>query len=312
MIKDFTFSRPNGNKISGKFLSVAPEEIRDYKEGLDILLLHAFPISSDLFEPWYSMELWEDAYQKLANEVGRIRIIFPDLPGFGGSSVFSSDPTNLEMYVEAIGDVLDHFQVGKLILGGVSMGGYITLEFLRKYSGITKGIVLIDTRATADTEEGQQNRIRIAQKIKTAIQVYEEGNSFTTMGKLTSQSKEISDFHSNLLDKILGNSTQKTHRNRIENLITQQFGYSVAQAQIAMAGRSGTESLISNYNKPALIVVGAEDYLTPESDAKLMHDRLDNAQLKVIPMAGHLSPFENPIEFQKVFLDWINEQFLKT
>jgi pimeloyl-ACP methyl ester carboxylesterase len=306
MLKEFSFKRSSGQQISGKYLSITPELITEYKKGLDILFIHAFPLSSDMFvENFNDSNLISKLHEK-ANELGRIRIILPDSPGFGGSSAFSSDPQNLQPYVEVIGDVIDYFQINEFVIGGVSMGGYISLEFIRKYSGITSGLILVDTRVEADNIEQKEGRITNAQKIKTALKVYMDSDSFTPVDRLISKSEDIKEYINGLLDKLIAKNSQGELRGKITLLIEKQIAYSVAQALFGMAGRSDTSEVLATFQKPVLVIVGEEDVLTPVELSEKIHELAPNSTLNVVKDAGHLSNWEKVAEFNKIFLSWIS------
>jgi pimeloyl-ACP methyl ester carboxylesterase len=67
-------------------------------------------------------------------------------------------------------------------------------------------------------------------------------------------------------------------------------------AQLAMAARPDSLPTLAAVNVPSLVVVGAEDVLSPPSDAKDMADVLPDGELVVIAGAGHLTPLEAPAE----------------
>ncbi len=117
--------------------------------GPPVLLLHAFPLSRSM---WASqMEALQDAY----------RVIAPDLRGFGGSKGFD-DPPSLDQVADDVAGLLDELKIKeRIVLGGLSMGGYAALAFARRHAGRLRGLILADTKAEADDAEGKANRDRL-------------------------------------------------------------------------------------------------------------------------------------------------------
>jgi len=89
-------------------------------QGPPVLLLHPFPANH---------ELWLPAAQAL---VSRYRLILPDLRGHGNSGV-GEGPATMEKHAADIARILDHAEVGRAALVGVSIGGYALVEFWRRY-----------------------------------------------------------------------------------------------------------------------------------------------------------------------------------
>jgi pimeloyl-ACP methyl ester carboxylesterase len=70
----------------------------------------------------------------------------------------------------------------------------------------------------------------------------------------------------------------------------------IAQVQRGMAERPDSAGTLSTINVPTLVVTGDEDVLTGIGEAELMHQHIPGSQLRVIPKAGHYSPWEQPEE----------------
>ncbi len=118
-------------------------------QGAPVLLLHPFPANH---------ELWLPAAQAL---ISRYRLILPDLRGHGDSGV-GEGPATMEKHAADIARILDHAEVGRAALVGVSIGGYALFEFWRRYRGRMAALVLCSTKAQADTPEGRAGRLKAA------------------------------------------------------------------------------------------------------------------------------------------------------
>ncbi|MPZ93562.1 MAG: alpha/beta fold hydrolase, partial [Propionibacteriales bacterium] len=111
---------------------------------LPVVLLHAFPLSSAM---WAAQ--------------GEFDPITPDLPGFGGAPV-SAEAPDLGVLADSVLADIDDRGLSSVVLGGLSMGGYVAMEILRRRPECVAAIVLADTKASADPEEARANRERVA------------------------------------------------------------------------------------------------------------------------------------------------------
>ncbi len=125
---------------------------RDVGSGPPLVLLHAFPLEGEMFEPqWTALE-------------GRARFIVPDLRGFGGSGL-APGPSEMGAMADDVLGLLDHLQIDAAVVGGVSMGGYVSLALLRNDPARVKALVLADTQTSADDAPGLEGREKTAQQV---------------------------------------------------------------------------------------------------------------------------------------------------
>lgn len=238
-----------------------------------LVLLHAFPLPA---------RMWDDVLPALRD--GRDSpdvsdVIALELPGFGGLPVLPGPPS-IDTYADAVADELDRRGLGRVVLCGLSMGGYVAMAFARRHPDRLEALVLADTKASEDPAAARENRERIARTI------------------LEERTPRV------LLDDVLPGllgATTKAERpqvvQRVQRLIETADPEGVAWAQRAMAGRSGSFDTLRRLGVPVLVVVGDEDGLSPPSDADAMLTALPDARLAVVPRAGHLTPVEDPAAF---------------
>src|SRR5687768_14435547 len=119
--------------------------------GRPIVLLHGYP---------FNRSLWNEQVAALSNSY---RIITPDLRGFGESDS-SPGPATMSRMAQDVAQLLDHLEITRAVIGGLSMGGYVTLAFYKQFPSRVRALILADTRAQADTEEGKQARTQQAEK----------------------------------------------------------------------------------------------------------------------------------------------------
>jgi pimeloyl-ACP methyl ester carboxylesterase len=235
--------------------------------GLPLVLLHAFPLTS---------EMWAEQRAALAPYA---RLITPDLRGFGRSPL-NEDPPDLDHMADDVAALLDRLGLHQVVLGGLSMGGYVVMAMLRRHPARISGLLLADTKAGADAMPARDVRLRIAETV-----LKERGPRVL---------EEL------VLPNLLGETT-KQERPDIVARLREQVGSArpegVAWAQRAMAERPESSATLRAADVPALVVVGEEDTLSPKADAEAMVDALPRGRLALIPRAGHLTAVEAPAQF---------------
>ena len=232
-------------------------------EGPPVLLLHPFPANHDF---------WMPAAQALLT---RYRLILPDLRGHGDSGAGAGAAT-MDKHASDLARVLDHAEVGRVAIAGVSIGGYVFFEFWRRHRGRVAAVVLCDTKAQADTPEARAGRL------KAAADVLEQGTE---------------PFIESMVPKLLGKTTVNTRPDLVDGakrMMLKMSREGISQVQKGMAERPDSVATLKTINVPALIVVGDEDTSSPVADAELMHQNIARSELKVIPRGGHYSVWEQP------------------
>jgi pimeloyl-ACP methyl ester carboxylesterase len=231
---------------------------------LPIVLLHAFPLSSRMFEP-------------LRAKLSGVDLITPD---YAASS-------SLDALADDVAALLDDREVDRAIIGGVSMGGYLTMAFLRRHRSRAAAVVLADTKPGADSDDARANRLRIAQALD------DEGTSRVLLDEV--------------LPTLIGPTT-KRERPGVVDFVTQLVAAaspkSAAGWERAMAARPDSLEILRSLDVPALVVVGAEDVLVSSEQARAMADALPHSRLVELPAAGHLSVVETPGAFAVVLRDF--------
>ena len=246
----------------------------DQGTGLPLVFLHAFPLNRTM---------WDDQEKALSSQ---FRVITIDLRGHGESNA----PLwhySLDQAADDVHSLLDHLSIRQAVLIGLSMGGYVAFAFYRKYAARVRGLVLADTRAQADTEDGKRARFEMAQV------AYTRGPS------------AVADI---MIPKLLSPTTIQTRPELVQRVRTMIEGNQVsgiAGDLMAMAERADSRPLLTQISCPTQIIVGELDVPTPPSDAQLMADRIPHARLAVIPRAGHLSNLEQPEPFNQAILSLV-------
>jgi len=245
--------------------------------GLPLVLLHAYPLSS---------AMWDKDARQLASSLAHI--ITPDLPGFGRSSR-QTHPSIPDMALE-VWQLLEALTIREpVILGGLSMGGYVAFEFVRQFPERVRGLVLASTRAGVDTPAFKRARVQSAKKIR------EEG-----LGPVPQA----------ILPRLLGETTRASNpkvANEVSALILENESEGVADALMAMAERRDSGEILAGIQCPTLVVAGTEDSFIPMQDTRAMCDMIPSARLCEIEKAGHLVNLEQPEAFQTQLTAFIKE-----
>ena len=234
-----------------------------------LLVLHAFPLNADMWEP------------QIAALPPGWRLIAPDYRGCGQSSLPDGTQT-LDDYAGDVVDLLDALHVHEAAVAGCSMGGYLAFALLRTAPQYVSGLMLIDTRAQADIDEGKAGRRKMLEMIDRA----------GTEGVAQE-----------MLPKLLGASTRRNRPdlvNLIEQLIMSNPPQALKAAVAAMMARSDSTDLLKGLHLPAAVVAGDEDALIPLAAAQDLQRALSGSTLDIIRESGHLPSLEQPAAFNAV------------
>jgi len=246
-------------------------------EGLPLVLLHPFPSNHDF---------WNPIAPQLA---GRYRLILPDLRCHGASQP-GNGPATMQKHAADLLRILDAEHIQRACFAGVSIGGYILFEFWRQHRERVQALILCDTRAQADTEEGRQTRLKAAEEVEHAgPDGYIEG----------------------MIPKLIGETTRRNRPDRVSEarrMMGRMTSTGISAALRGMAARPDSVPTLQTIHVPVLIAVGKEDTLTPVADAELMHREIRGSELATVSAAGHYMPFEQPeaaTQIMRGFLDKI-------
>lgn len=247
----------------------------DVGTGPPIVLIHGYP---------FNRSLWTEQTEALNS---KYRVVAPDLRGFGESDSSEGTATMARM-AEDVAALMDALAIEQAVIGGLSMGGYVALAFARMFPARVKALVLADTRAQADTEEGKQTRHQQAEK---ALSEGMAGIADAMLPKL-------------LTPDTVSKRPELVKRVRDMMLKTKPGG--AAAALLGMAERDDQTEFISSIRVPALILVGREDAITPVADSEKMQSQIEGSRLVVIENAGHVSNLEQTEQFNDALLGFLS------
>jgi pimeloyl-ACP methyl ester carboxylesterase len=244
-------------------------------DGPPVILLHPFPAHH---------EFWLPVAGALAS---RYRLILPDLRGHGESGA-GEGPATMAKHAADVARVMDDAGIGRAPIIGVSIGGYLLFEFWRTHRSRVAALGLCNTKAPADNAEARAGRLQVAND------VLERG---------------IEPFLQSMVPRLFGKTTRETRPDLIEgalHMMRQMSTEDIAQVQRGMAERPDSTDTLKTINVPTLLVTGDEDIMTGVNEAEFMRQQVAGSQLRVIPKAGHYSPWEQPAEVARLLRQFLD------
>lgn len=243
--------------------------------GSPILFIHGFPLDRRMWDPVISL---------LAQS---FLCVAPDLRGFGKSPEerFSFSIADLAIDCRALLRVLQINQ--PVAVCGLSMGGYIAMEFVDRFTPDVVAVVLANTKAELDTEAARNARFASA---NGALRTGSPSVTLSMRERLVAPET---------LSNRPGTMTQ------LDTMLTETPASTIAWAQLAMLARVDFTSKISNWNVPALCVAGNRDVIVPTDTMSRMSNAIPGGKLDVISDAGHLTPMEQPEAFANAVREFL-------
>ena len=243
------------------------------------IFLHAFPLNA---------EMWLPQLAALPPGWGALA---PDFRGFGasdpdGDSLARAD-ARLEDYAADVGALMDALGRARAAICGCSMGGYAAFALLRRYPGRVAGLLLADTRATADSEAAQASRGAMLQLLDSAGPAAVAAEMRPKLVGPTSANGRPGVMAA--VDRLMEGATARG------------VGFAISRIR----NRPDATAELAAFGAPLSVVVGEEDALTPPSEAASMAAAVPGAALQTIPGAGHLSNLEAPDAFNLALRAWL-------
>ena len=240
--------------------------------GLPLVCVHGFP---------FDRRVWQGQVEAFKADH---RVLVPDLRGFGESGSPAGLVT-MAQYAEDLRELLVLRHTGPVVLIGHSMGGYVALAFARHHPELVRGLVLVATKASADSPTAAAGRRTLADK---ALGEGPEAVVDAMAPRMLAPSRR---------DPAL--------EARVRALMTPLDPQGAAGALLGMAERPDATPYLAQMTVPALVVAGAEDILIPPEESQKLARGIPGAHLAVLPQAGHLVSLEQPEGFNQALTTWL-------
>ncbi len=238
-----------------------------------LLLLHAFPLDASMWQPQ-------------VDDLGvSMPIVAPNLPGFGGTPT-AGTVTSMEAIADAGVEAARAAGLDRVIVCGLSMGGYAALALWRKHRQFVVGMVLANTRAGADDEAGKGRRVALAERLRA------EGTGF-------------------LVDNpppLLSAGADAELVARVKAIIAAQSAEGIAAASLGMAERPDSSDLLPRLDIPVMVITSTGDTLIPPAATEEMAHGVEGSEFRTIEGAGHLSNLEAPEQFDILLREFIAQR----
>jgi pimeloyl-ACP methyl ester carboxylesterase len=193
----------------------------------------------------------------------------------------------MEKHAADLARVMDDADIGRAPMVGVSIGGYALFEFWRRHRGRIAALGLCNTKAPADVGEARAGRLQAAND------VLERGTE---------------PFFESMIPRVLAKTTRELRPDLVQGALRMMRKMSpedVAQVQRGMAERLDSVDTLKTINVPTLLITGEDDTLTGVNEAELMRRHIPESEMRVIPKAGHYSPWEQPEEVGKLLRQFL-------
>lgn len=243
---------------------------------IPIIFLHGFPFDKTMWQG--QLDFFKSSF----------RLIACDIRGFGKSTDEES-LLSIEMFADDLVTFMDKLYIDKAIVCGLSMGGFITLNAMKRFPSRFKAMILCDTQCIADTPEVKVKRYENIDEI--------EANGVTNFNEGFIKSV----FHKDSL----ANKTELVEQ--LRGVVFYNSQHVISQGLVALGGRSETCTSLSKIHIPTLIICGKGDQVTPLAQSKFMNKHIKGSILQVIENAGHVSNLEQPKEFNKYLGEFLTD-----
>jgi len=256
-------------------ITVGYDDAGDGKNAL--VLVHGHPFDRSMWQPQL------DAVSRRG-----WRVIVPDLRGYGETTVIPGK-TTLDVFAQDLAALLDHLGIDRVVIGGLSMGGQIVMEFCRLFHGRVRGVVLAATFPRAETDAGKQTRTATAERLLN------EG---------------MASYAEELLPKMVAARTiaeQPTVAAHVMRMMRHAPPVGSAAALRGRAERPPYEDTLAALAVPTLIVVGDEDAFTTRADADQMQALVKGSELVWMEGVGHMPNLEQQSAFNDALAQFLDE-----
>lgn len=244
-------------------------------ENQPLVLLHPFPFDS---------QIWHEVADQLST---KYFVITPDFPGCGKSAL-SDAPPSIEFVATEVYELITKFSFPNVVLGGISLGGYVAMQFAKKYPELLTGLILLDTKASSDSAATQAHRLKVASQMRSH-------------GKV-----EL--FADQMLPNLLGEFTQANRLevlSQVKHWIVGANPLAIAWLQEAMASRPDSLEVLKKLEIPVLLMRGTQDKISTYEDFMEMKNKLRQVTYVEISNTGHLPPVEDPIATFSAIDNWL-------
>ena len=252
-------------------------------KGEVLLLIHAFPLSA---------EMWESQLRVVPQGW---RVIAPDIRGFGKSDSVrladSNQTSSIDDYAGDIVTLLKQLKINRVVICGLSMGGYIAYGLLRLVPERVRGLIISGSRLGEDSEKTRE--------LRQEMQVLVDQEGAAAVAR-------------QMVPRLLSEATRDQNGavvSRVAEMIGSASPLAIKSALQCLMTRPDSTSVLESFGGPTLLLAGEEDLLIPPREVQRMRRLIERATFIVVPCAGHLVNLERPEEFNIALAKFLAENF---
>ncbi|MFD2795917.1 alpha/beta fold hydrolase [Promicromonospora vindobonensis] len=231
----------------------------DLGDGPAILFVHGFLLDRTM---------WRHQVRTLDG----LRRIAPDLRGMGRSEA-PEQPYDVSVYADDLAGLLDALGVERTVVCGLSLGGYVAFELLRRHRERVAALVVLDARAEADTAERRARRTEMIARVRHG---------------------DVGGLLDELAPTFLAHDAPADVRRQLRAMMRCPAPAGIVGALEAMRDRPDALPVLRSSAPPTLLLIGEHDARTPRASMQEIADQVPGSTVDSVPGSGHLPPLENP------------------
>jgi 3-oxoadipate enol-lactonase len=231
----------------------------DVGDGPAILFIHGFLLDRTM---WRHQVLALDRWRRIA----------PDLRGMGLSEA-PERRYDVSVYADDLARLLDALDVERTVVCGLSLGGYVAFELVRRHRERVAALVVLDARAEADTAERKARRDEMISRVRDA---------------------DVGGVLDELAATFLADHAPAGARRQLRAMMHRPTAVGIVGAIEAMRDRPDGMPVLRSAALPTLLLIGEHDARTPRTSMRKMADQVPGSVFDVVPSSGHVPPLENP------------------
>lgn len=236
-----------------------PINYADTGNGPAVVLVHGFPLDG---------RVWGPVGERLS---ARARVIVPDLRGFGRHP--PEDAFTMNDLADDLAGLMEMLGIAPCPVAGLSMGGYVVMALAKKYPGIATRLILVDTKAEADSAEAKTKRDAMAELALS------QGAAAVTEQMLPNMTAPDADA------KVVS---------ALKSMMECQPPKTLAAACRAMRDREDFTAFLPASESPVDFIFGSDDQISPAAAVRPIVELSSRHSLTLIDHAGHMAPMEQP------------------
>lgn len=227
-----------------------------------VVLVHGFPLHGGM---WHGVT---------KSSFINIDCFCPDLRGFGQN--LSAEPCSIQQHAQELHNTLEQRGLLPCVLCGLSMGGYVAMEFVEQFPDDVLGLMLLNTRAKDDSDGQAQSRVKLIRTVRR---------------------KGLPGVVDQMLPGLLSDQALREDGLIVDTLTNMMLDcppITIEYASVAMGKRVDCSDAMKKVTMPVSIVASSNDTITPPDTMRDLHDCFDDSEFRLIEGPGHLTAWEAP------------------